>query len=118
MQYLYSTASDYVFMDTKTFDQVEIPTASLEHVLPFLKEELEVSVLFYNGRAISVDPPNFVVLTVTETGPGFKGDTAQGGSKPATLETGHVVHVPLYIQNGEALKIDTRTGDYVERHKR
>ena len=117
MQYLYCSGDDYVFMDTTSYDQVEIPGSSLDHVLPFLKEEFTVTVLFHKGRAISVELSNFVVLAVAETGPGFKGDTAQGGTKPATLETGHVVQVPLYIQNGEALKIDTRTGDYVERHK-
>lgn len=117
MQYLYLTGSGYVFMDTSTYEQIEIPTEALDHVLPFLKEELEVTVLFYQGRALSVDLPNFVVLAVAETGPGVKGDTAQGGTKPATLETGHSVLVPLYIEEGELLRIDTRTGEYVERFK-
>lgn len=117
MQYLYQSGDDYVFMDTKSYDQIEIPSASLDHVLPYLKEQLEVTVLFYQSRALSVDLPNFVALAVAETGPGVKGDTAQGGTKPATLETGHVVQVPLYIEEGEVLRIDTRSGDYVERFK-
>ncbi len=117
MQYLYLTGTGYVFMDTTNYDQIEIPTEALEDVLPYLKEQLEVTVLFYQGAALSVDLPNFVPLAVAETGPGVKGDTAQGGTKPATLETGHVVQVPLYIEEGEVLRIDTRTGDYVERFK-
>lgn len=117
MQYLYQDGDFYVFMDTNTYDQVHIEKSSLTDVLPFLKENLDVAVLFHNERAISVDLPNFVVLQVVETDPGVRGDTASGGSKPAKLETGHVVQVPLYLEQDEMIKVDTRTGDYVERFK-
>jgi elongation factor P len=117
MQYLYLTGDGYVFMDNSTYEQIEIPTEQIEHILPFLKAEMNLTVLFYEGNALSVDLPNFVALAVAETGPGVKGDTAQGGTKPATLETGHSVLVPLYIEEGEVLRIDTRTGAYVERFK-
>lgn len=118
MQYLYQDAEQYVFMDTTTYAQVHIDAAMIEEVRGFLKDNLEVDVLFYNERPISVDPPNFVELEIAQTDPGLKGDTAQGGSKPATLETGAVITVPLYIKSGEVVRVDTRTGAYVERVNR
>jgi elongation factor P len=115
MQYLYQDGDQYVFMDNATYDQVFIGQEFLEDVIPFMKDNVEVNVLFYNGRPIGVELPMTVDLLVTGTEPGVKGDTATGATKPATLETGHVVQVPLFIEEGETLKIDTRTGEYMER---
>lgn len=117
MQYLYQDPPFFVFMDTQTYDQIQIAEEALEEVLPYLKDNLEVAVLFYNNTPINVELPNFVVMKVEQTDPGVKGDTASGGSKPATLETGHVVQVPLYLEEGELIRVDTRTGEYVERYK-
>lgn len=117
LQYLYSDGDDWHFMDPNSFEQQAVPTEVLGDVKNWLKEQDMCVVTTFNGRAISVTPPNFVELKVTETDPGLKGDTAQGGSKPATLETGAVVRVPLFINEGEVLKIDTRTGEYVSRVK-
>jgi elongation factor P len=115
MQYLYAEDPFYVFMDTGSYEQFNIPKEALEDVLPFLKDSLDVTVLFHNNRPINVELPNFVVLQVTQTDPGVKGDTASGGSKPAQLETGHVIQVPLYLEEGQLVKVDTRSGEYVER---
>jgi len=115
MEYLYVEDPFYVFMDTESYEQFNIPKDSLESVLPFLKDNLGVTVLFHNDRPINVELPNFVVLKVVQTDPGVKGDTASGGSKPATLETGHVIQVPLYLEEGQLVKVDTRSGDYAER---
>ncbi len=115
MEYLYEDPPFMVFMDSQTYEQVQIEKDKLEEVLPYLKENLGVKVLFHNGTPISTELPNFVELLVTQTDPGVKGDTAQGGSKPATLETGAVVQVPLYLNEGETIKVDTRTGDFAER---
>jgi elongation factor P len=115
MQYLYQEEDHRVFMDTTSYEQFRLPEDALGDVLPYLKDNLEVDVLFFNGRAISVEPPTFVELEVTFTEPGFKGDTAQGATKPATLETGHVIQVPLYLNQYEMVKVDTRTGEFVER---
>jgi len=117
MQYLYIEDPHYVFMDNNTYEQVSIDKDAIAHILPYLKDNVEVGVLFHNDRPISVEMPNFVVLRVTQTDPGFKGDTATGGTKPATLETGHVANVPLYLEEGQLVKIDTRTGHFVERVK-
>ena len=117
MQYLYIEDPHYVFMDNKTYEQVRISKDAISHILPYLKDNIDVGVLFHNDRPISVEVPNFVVLCITQTDPGFKGDTATGATKPATLETDHVVHVPLYLEEGEFVKVDTRTGHYVERVK-
>lgn len=118
MQYLYFDGEGYVFMDTKSYEQVTIGAEALEDVLPFIKENDEVSVLFFNNKPINVDLPNFVILKVAQTDPGVKGDTASGGSKPATMETGLVIQVPLYLEEGELVKVDTRDGgQYVERYK-
>lgn len=118
MQYLYDDGEHSIFMDTTSYEQVHIRVEMLDGVKDFLKDSTEVDVLFYNGNPISVDLPNFMELEVVQTDPGVKGDTAQGGSKPATVETGAVVTVPLYIKQGEIIKVDTRTGDFVERVNR
>lgn len=115
MQYLYPEDAFYVFMDTSTYEQIRLTNDAVEEVLPYLKDNLEVDILFHNGKPISVEPPTFLVLEVTQTDPGFKGDTAQGATKPATLETGLVVQVPLYMEIGQMVKVDTRTGEFVER---
>lgn len=117
MQFLYREENHLVFMDTSTYDQVRIEQERVEDVVPYLKDNLEVSVLFYKGNAISVELPNFVVLRVVQTDPGVRGDTASGGSKPATLESGAVLQVPLYLEEGELIRVDTRSGSYVERVK-
>ncbi|RDV37960.1 elongation factor P [Bradymonadaceae bacterium TMQ3] len=115
MQYLYPEDTFYVFMDTSTYEQIRLSKDAVEDVLPYLKDNLEVDVLFHNNKPISVEPPTFLVLEVTQTDPGFKGDTAQGATKPATLETGLTVQVPLYMEIGQMVKVDTRTGEFVER---
>ena len=115
MEYLYSDGSHYHFMDNETYDQIAVEAENLGDSVKFMEENVKVNILFHKGKAISVDLPTFVILTVEQTDPGVKGDTATGGSKPATLNTGAVVQVPLFINQGERLKIDTRTGNYVER---
>lgn len=115
MQYLYIDGPHYVFMDTDTYEQVRLEAEAIAEVKDYLKDNLVVEVLFHNNKAINVEPPNFVELLVTQTDPGVKGDTATGGTKPATLETGAIVMVPLYLSEGETIKVDTRTGEYVER---
>lgn len=117
MEFLYREDNKLVFMDTTTYEQIFIEEDRVEEALPFLKDNLPVSVLFHNGKAISIELPNFVELVVAQTDPGVRGDTASGGSKPATLETGAVVNVPLYLEQGELIKVDTRTQEYVERVK-
>ncbi|KYO65829.1 MULTISPECIES: elongation factor P [Thermovenabulum] len=115
MQYLYETDGTYYFMDTQTYEQVPLTKEQLGDALKFLKENLEVMVVFYEGKAIGIELPTFVDLKVVETEPGFRGDTATGGSKPATLETGAVVQVPLFVEIGDVVRIDTRTGEYLSR---
>lgn len=115
MQYLYKDDIHYVFMDQDTYEQIRMGEAAIEEIRDFLKDNLELDVLFFNGKPISVDPPIFVELEVTKTDPGIKGDTASGGSKPATLETGAVINVPLYISEGELVRVDTRSSEFVER---
>jgi elongation factor P len=118
MQYLYRDGDDFHVMDQETFDQMTIPAALLGDGARFLKENEVVTVLMHDGKPIVAELPNFVLLEVESTEPGFKGNTAQGATKPARLETGAEVQVPLFIEAGEVLKIDTRTGAYVERAKR
>jgi elongation factor P len=115
MQYLYNDGEMYTFMDTETFEQINVPKAQLEYELQFLKENMNCFVVMYEGAAIGVELPNTVELEVVETDPGIRGDTATGGSKPAKLETGYVVQVPLFINVGDRLIIDTRSGEYVSR---
>lgn len=117
MQYLYKDDSFFVFMDTSNYEQASLSYDHVGDAANFLKENDTVDILFFNGAPISIDLANFVELYVTQTDPGVKGDTAQGGTKPATLETGYVVNVPLYLNEGEKIKVDTRTGDFVERVK-
>ncbi len=114
-QYLYSMGDDYTFMDTETYDQTVIPKDEVGSGVIYLKENMNVAILSYDNRVIGVEIPNFVELAVVETDPGFKGDTATGGTKPATLETGAVIKVPLFINVGDKIKVDTRTNTYIER---
>jgi len=116
MQYLYAENSQYNFMDQESFEQEILSEKQIQEVKPYLKENVNYNVLYFSEKAIAVNPPLFIELTVTETQPGVRGDTAQGGAtKPATLETGLVVQVPLFVNEGETLKIDTRDGSYIER---
>lgn len=117
MQYLYAEGEMHYFMDNETFEQVPITTAQLGDIKKFLKENMTVKVLNYREAPLTVELPTFVELLVAQTDPGFKGDTATGGTKPATLETGAVVKVPLHIVEGDRIKIDTRTSEYIERVK-
>ncbi len=112
-QFTYADGEEYVFMDMSTYEETRVKYD--ESWAKYMKEGMDVSVLVWNGNVISVDVPNTVELLVTETDPGVKGNTAQGGSKPATLETGAVVQVPLFIQQGEKIKVDTRTDTYLSR---
>lgn len=115
MQYLYESDGMYTFMDNETYEQVELNSDQLGDAKKFLKENMSIGVMFFQGTVIGVDLPYSVELTVVETDPGVRGDTATGGTKPATLETGHIVKVPLFINIGDVLRIDTRSGDYLER---
>jgi elongation factor P len=115
MQYLYLQGEDYYFMDTKNYEQTFLSEKVLGEAKNFLKENINVSVLFYNGKAIGVTLPNSVDLKVTKCDPGVRGDTVSGAMKPATLETGYTVNVPLFINEGDVLKIDTRDGKYLTR---
>lgn len=115
MQYLYNDPASYTFMDNNNYEQVAIPTEALENEIPYLIENMSVQILFWNGRAINIDLANHVVLEVTQAPPGVKGDTATGATKEVTVETGATFQVPLYIKEGEKIKVDTRTGDFIER---
>jgi elongation factor P len=117
MEYLYNDGELYHFMDVETYEQIALEPDKLTDSFRFVKENMVVKMLLYKGVVFGVEPPNFVDLEVTETDPGFKGDTATNTLKPATLETGAVVRVPLFINIGEKIKIDTRTGEYLERTK-
>jgi elongation factor P len=115
MQYLYKDGETYYFMDNTSYEQIELDVAFVGDSAKWLKENYEVDILTADGEYLGVEPPMFVELEVVETDPGFKGDTVQGGTKPATLETGAVVQVPMFINSGETLKIDTRDGRYITR---
>ena len=117
MQYLYSDGTNYTFMDTENYEQIEIGGDFLGDNTNFLIDNLDVKVLFHEGRPINIELPNFVDLEITFCEPGVKGDTATGASKPATLSTGATVNVPLFINEGETIRIDTRTGEYSGRAK-
>jgi len=117
MQYLYNQDNLYYFMDTETYEQVPLNEDQLSDAIRFLKENMTVSILYYKNEPMTVELPIFVELQVTETDPGFKGDTASGGSKPAKLETGATVKVPFHINEGDIIKVDTRTMEYIERVK-
>ncbi|CAM3955625.1 elongation factor P [Catellicoccus marimammalium] len=115
MQYLYDSGEGHVFMDMDTYEQIEIPAERLEHELKYLLENMEVNIMMYGSEILGVDLPNTVELEVKETEPGIKGDTASGGSKPATMETGLVVQVPFFINEGDKLVINTVDGSYISR---
>ena len=118
MQYLYSDGEFWHFMDPQTYEQQAADASAVGDARQWLKAQDSCEVTLYNGTPISVTPPNFVELEITETDPGLKGDTAQGGTKPATLETGAVVKVPLFIEIGEMVRVDTRSGEYMSRVKK
>lgn len=117
MQYLYSDESGFHFMDQQSYEQLALTPGEVGDDAKFLLENSDVDILLFNGKPVSLSLPNFVELEVVETDPGVKGDTVTGGRKPATMSTGAQIQVPLFIERGERLKIDTRTGEYVERVK-
>ena len=115
MEYLYSDGELYYFMDIETYEQIPLNFEQVEDAIDFIKENDQVKMRFYKGSAFSVEAPNFVELKVTETEPGFKGDTATGTTKPAVVETGYHIAVPLFVNEGDTIRIDTRTGEYMSR---
>ena len=117
MQYSYSDGELYHFMDQETYEDVPVNASDVGDNFKFVKEEMMCKVLSYKGKVFGVEPPNFVELQVTQTDPGFAGNTATNATKPATLETGAEIRVPLFIDEGEIIRIDTRTGEYMERVK-
>ena len=115
LQYLYKDGDLYYFMDTESFEQTAINVSDIGDALKFVKENEMVKILSHEGSVFGIEPPTFVVLTITDTEPGYKGDTATGATKPAVVETGAVINVPLFLSIGESIKIDTRTGEYLGR---
>ena len=115
MQYVYNDGGLYYFMDAETYEQIPLSQEQVEDAIPFVKEGTNVTVRFSKGSAFSVAAPNFVELEITDTEPGFKGDTASNTYKPCTLETGYTLQVPLFINTGDHIRIDTRSGEYMER---
>ena len=115
MAYLYNDGDLYYFMDNETYEQVPLNKEQVEDALLYITENMNVTIQFYKGAAFSVEPPNFVELTIVECEPGVQGDTSKAGNKPATVETGLVLQVPLFVNNGERIRIDTRTGTYMSR---
>ena len=115
MQYLYNDGDLYYFMDVETYEQTPLGADAIGDALKFIKENMTVKILSYKGNVFGIEPPTFVELEVTETEPGFKGDTATGATKPAVVETGASVKLPLFINQGDVIRIDTRTGEYLER---
>ena len=115
MQYLYNDGDLYNFMDVETYDQIALAKSDIGDALKFVKENEMCKVCSHKGKVFAVEPPLFVELEITDTEPGFKGDTATGATKPATVETGAVVNVPLFVNQGDVIKIDTRTGEYLSR---
>ena len=115
MQYLYKDGDDYVFMNTETFEQTTLPSELAADAMTFVKENDMCKICSYNGSVFSVEPPMFVELEISDTEPGFKGDTATGATKPATVETGAQIAVPLFVNIGDKVQIDTRTGEYLKR---
>ncbi|MBB5022564.1 elongation factor P [Desulfurispira natronophila] len=114
-QYLYSDGDTYHFMDNTTFDQIPLTADQVGNAREYMKENENFQIMIYNGRPIAVEPPIFMELLITSSEPGLKGDTATGGTKPAILETGKKIQVPLFVNEGESVKVDTRTGEYLER---
>lgn len=115
VQFLYADGSHYHFMDTESFEQIILDEVTVGDTAKFFKEQDVIDLLTYDGEPIDIELPTSVTLSITQTDPGFKGDTATGGNKPASLETGLVVNVPLFLSEGDRVKIDTRTGEYIER---
>ncbi len=115
MQYLYKDGESRIFMDTKDYDQIPISDEVIGNNAKFLLENAEVDVLFWKGNPVNIELPSFVEITIAQSDPGLKGDTSSGATKPATLETGAVIQVPLFLKEGEKVRVDTRTGAYVER---
>ena len=115
MQYLYNDGELYYFMDNNTYEQLPLNRDVLEEALNYIKENMQVVIVSYKGNVFAVEPPMFVELEITYTEPGFKGDTSTGATKPAELETGAKVNVPLFVNTGDIIRIDTRTGEYMER---
>lgn len=115
MQYLYNDGELYYFMDTESYEQLPLEKDAIEEAIKYLKENDSATIRFFQGKAFEVQAPNFVELEVTETEPGVKGDTAQGATKPATVETGVTIYVPLFVNLGDKIRIDTRTGEYMSR---
>ncbi len=115
LQYLYRAGDTFNFMDNETYEEVHMSKEKLGNALNFLKEHQELAVLFYDGNVVGVELPTFVILEVTETEPGVKGDTAKSGGKPAKVETGLNIQVPFFVNIGDKIKVDTRTSEYVER---
>jgi len=118
MQYLYQGGDEFYFMDNNTYDQITLPRSLIAEAIKFIKENDMIKVLFNGENPIDVEIPAHATLTIVETDPGVKGDTATGGTKPATLETGIKVNVPLFVKQGEKIRIDTRTGEYLDRVKK
>jgi elongation factor P len=115
MQFLYATDTEVVLMDGQTYEQVSVPPSLAADALKWVVENMNVDLMYLNGQPSAVEPPTSVELAVTHTEPGLRGDTAQGGTKPATLETGVAIQVPLFIEQGERVKVDTRSGEYLSR---
>ncbi len=115
MQYLYNDGNLYYFMDLETYEQIPLNEDQVEEAIKYIKENMNATIKFHNGEAFSVEPPNFVELEVIQTEPGFKGDTATGANKPAVVETGATITVPLFVNTGDIIRIDTRSGEYMER---
>jgi elongation factor P len=115
MEYSYNDGDLYYFMDQETFDMLPIGKDGVGDALKFVKENMVCKILSYKGNVFGIEPPTFVELAITETEPGFKGDTATGATKPATLETGAVIQVPLFVDGSDVIRVDTRTGEYMER---
>ena len=117
MQYLYNEGGLYYFMDMETYDQIPLNKSQVEDAMNFMTENMTATIQFYKGTAFSVEPPTFVELTVVDCEPGIQGDTAKSSYKPAKLETGYTINVPLFVNNGEKIRVDTRDGSYMERVK-
>ncbi len=115
MQYLYQDGEQFIFMDQESYDQIPFTKEQIGEARKYLKENLDVDVVFWRGKPINIELPPFIIAVVSQCDPGLKGDTASGATKPATLETGAVVQVPLFIKEGESIRVDTRTNGYVER---
>ena len=115
MQYLYRDAEGYCFMDEVTYEQVHVNEKTTAHAAEYLKENMSVTIRLHDGNVLAIEPPIHVILQITQTDPGFRGDTVSGATKPATLETGKVIKVPLFVEPDQFVKVDTRTGEYIER---